>query len=69
MAKKMNDHIANFFVKNNPGRFFGFATVPLQDPAAAANELERAVKELGFVGANINGLYQYWRREHGWLSR
>jgi gamma-resorcylate decarboxylase len=55
MAKKMNDHMANFFVKNNPGRFLGFATVPLQDPAAAAKELERAVKELGFVGANING--------------
>src|ERR1700723_1218812 len=28
---------------------------PLQDPAAAARELERAVKDLGFVGANING--------------
>ena len=27
-AKKMNDHMANFFVKNNPGRFLGFATVP-----------------------------------------
>ena len=54
-AKKMNDHMANFFVKNNPGRFLGFAAVPLQDPAAAAKELERAVKELGFVGALING--------------
>ena len=54
-AKKMNDHMANFFVKNNPGRFLGFAAVPLQDPAAAAKELERAVKEPGLVGANING--------------
>jgi hypothetical protein len=56
MAKKMNDHIANVFVKNNPGRFLGFATVPLQDPAAAAKELERAVKELGFVGANVKAI-------------
>ena len=47
--------MANCFVKNNPGRFLGFATVPLQDPAAAARELECAVKEPGFVGANING--------------
>jgi predicted TIM-barrel fold metal-dependent hydrolase len=50
----MNDHMTNFFVKHNPARFLGFATVPLQGPAAAATELERAVKELGFVGANIN---------------
>jgi gamma-resorcylate decarboxylase len=55
MAKRMNDHLANFFVKANPGRFLGFAAVPLQDPAAAARELERAVKDLGFVGANVNG--------------
>jgi hypothetical protein len=38
-AKKMNDHMANFFVKNRPSRFHGFAAVPLQDPAAAAEEL------------------------------
>jgi gamma-resorcylate decarboxylase len=54
-AKKMNDHIANFFVKANPGRFLGFACVPLQDPNAAAKELERAVKDLGFKGALVNG--------------
>jgi predicted TIM-barrel fold metal-dependent hydrolase len=52
-TKKMNDHMANFFVKSNPGRFLGFAAVPMQDPAAAAKELVRAVKELGFVGALI----------------
>jgi 2,3-dihydroxybenzoate decarboxylase len=54
-AKRTNDQIAEFFVKNNPSRFRGFAAVPLQDPDAAAAELERAVKELGFVGALING--------------
>ena len=52
-TKNMNDHMANFFVKSNPGRFLGFAAVPMQDPAAAAKELVRAVKELGFVGALI----------------
>jgi predicted TIM-barrel fold metal-dependent hydrolase len=55
MAKKMNDYMANVFVKNNPGHFLGFATVPLQDPAAAARELERAVKILGFEGAKVSG--------------
>ena len=54
-AKRMNDHMADFFVANNPGRFLGFAAVPLQDPKAAAEELERAVKQLGFKGANVNG--------------
>ncbi len=54
-AKRTNDHMAEFFVANNPGRFLGFATVPLQDPKAAAKELERAVKQLGFKGALING--------------
>jgi 2,3-dihydroxybenzoate decarboxylase len=55
IAKKTNDHIANFFVKNAPGRLFGFAAVPLQDPGAAADELERAVKTLGAKGALVNG--------------
>lgn len=55
LAKKMNDHLAEFFVANNPGRFYGFAAVPVQDPQAAGDELERAVKQLGFKGALING--------------
>lgn len=54
-AKQMNDHIANFFIANNPSRFLGFAALPLQNPKAAAKELERAVKTLGFKGALING--------------
>lgn len=54
-AKKTNDHIADFFVKNGQGRLHGFAAVALQNPKAAADELERAVKDLGFKGALING--------------
>lgn len=34
----------------HPGRFAGFATLPWQDPQAAAAELERTVHELGFKG-------------------
>ncbi|MCY7916455.1 amidohydrolase family protein [Bacillus vallismortis] len=55
LAKQMNDHAAEFFVSKHPGRFKAFAAVPLQDPKEAAKELERAINELGFVGALVNG--------------
>lgn len=55
LAKQMNDHAAEFFVSKHPDRFKAFAAVPLQDPEEAAKELERAVNELGFVGALVNG--------------
>jgi len=34
-----------------------FATLPLQGPEAAAQELTRCVKDLGFCGASIRSLY------------
>lgn len=37
----------------HPSRFKALATVPLQDPPAAAAELERAMDELDMVGAQI----------------
>src|SRR5208283_3506150 len=36
-------------------RFAGFASLPTQDPKAAADELERTVTQLGFKGAMIQG--------------
>ena len=36
-----------------PGRFHALASLPMQDGARAAEELERAVKELGMKGAMI----------------
>ncbi|SFK06918.1 2,3-dihydroxybenzoate decarboxylase [Amycolatopsis sacchari] len=53
-AQATNDYLAGR-VAAHPGRFAGFAVLPLQDPAAAADELERAVRELGLRGAMING--------------
>lgn len=49
-----NDTLAQA-AQAHPTRFAGFATLPWQAPEAAARELERAVKELGFKGALING--------------
>ena len=49
-----NDRLAEA-VQTHPTRFAGFATLPWQAPEAAARELERAVKDLGFKGALING--------------
>jgi len=53
-AKEANDILAKA-VQRHPKRLEGFAHLALQDPLAAANELERCVKELGFKGALING--------------
>jgi len=53
-AKEANDILAAA-VQAHPTRYAGFAHLPLQDPAAAADELERTIRELGFHGALING--------------
>ena len=52
-AREANDLLAKA-VRAHPGRFAGFATLPTADPHAAADELERATGELGFVGALVN---------------
>ena len=51
----MNDDLAEQVLAAHPNRFAGFATVALQDVRAAGDELERAVSQLGFKGAMING--------------
>jgi aminocarboxymuconate-semialdehyde decarboxylase len=47
-----------------PGRFEGWAYLPMQDPEAAAGELRRAVQTLGLVGgylpSNVKGRYLDW---------
>ena len=52
VSRAWNDLIVEV-VKAYPDRFVGLATVPLQDPQAAANELERAMKQLKMKGAEI----------------
>jgi predicted TIM-barrel fold metal-dependent hydrolase len=53
-ARDINDFLAQV-IADHGTRYAGFASVPLQDPDAAAAELERAVTRLGFVGAMVNG--------------
>ena len=57
LARRTNDYLAENVAKN-PKRLKGFATLPLQDPEAAAQELTRCVKTLGFCGALVNGFSQ-----------
>jgi aminocarboxymuconate-semialdehyde decarboxylase len=47
-----NDQIARH-VKDHPKRFYGLATLPMQAPKAAADELTRAMTKLGLKGAQI----------------
>lgn len=60
LCRMVNDDLAQQ-ISEHSTRFRGFATLPLYDPAAAADELKRCVDELGFVGAltmgNCGGLF------------
>ena len=54
-ARDYNDVLAGR-VAEYPDRLAGFAHLPMPEPEAAADELERAVTKLGFRGALINGM-------------
>ena len=54
MARATNDLIGDAIGKH-PGRFAGFAALPLTAPHEACVEFERAVKQLGFKGAMLHG--------------
>ena len=53
-AREANDLLAREIDKR-PKRYAGFAHLAMQDAAAAADELERCMRELKFCGAMING--------------
>src|SRR5687767_13876399 len=52
MARQINDAFARV-VGERKKRFTALATLPLNDPAAAVVELERAMKDLGLPGAMV----------------
>ena len=53
VARRVNDYMSEQ-CKKNPKRFGGFASVSMHDPKQAAQELERAIKELGLYGVILN---------------
>lgn len=57
ICREAND-ITKKHIDEHPDRFAGFATLPMSDPKAAAEELERCVKELGFCGVLLAGRYK-----------
>ena len=54
LAQEANDFLARE-VQKRPQRYGGFASLPMHDPKAAVDELQRAIKDLKFQGALING--------------
>jgi len=60
LARMANDGLAEL-TRRFPKRFAALASVPLEDPEAAIQELERAVRQLGMVGvilgSNAGGRY------------
>ncbi len=52
LARLLNDHIAGI-CRDQPERFVGLATLPMQEPELAIRELERCVRELGMAGVQI----------------
>jgi predicted TIM-barrel fold metal-dependent hydrolase len=55
LSRRVNDRLHQAVVAN-PQRFAAFAALPTAVPEAAADELERTTKELGFKGAMLHGL-------------
>lgn len=54
LCRRVNDDLAQQ-ISEHSTRFRGFATIPLHDPVAAADEMRRCVNELGFVGTLVMG--------------
>lgn len=53
LARSYNDQLAEA-IRRYPERFAGLAAIAPQNPAGAAKELDRAVKNLGLKGAIVN---------------
>jgi predicted TIM-barrel fold metal-dependent hydrolase len=58
-----NDVLADA-IRRHPDHLQGFATLATPDPKAAAWELERAVKKLGFHGAMLHGRTRHRNLDH-----
>ena len=54
-ARDANDALGRI-IADYPDRYAGFAHLPVQNPDAAADELERTVRAYGLCGAMVNGM-------------
>jgi len=71
-ARFLNDHLAEV-VQRFPGHFVGLATLPMQDPDLACQELERCIRDLKLAGAQIGSHVNDWnlndRALHGFYQQ
>lgn len=56
LAKETNN-ILSEIIRRHPDRFMGFVALAPKHPIEAANELERCVKDLSFIGWNTHAHY------------
>ncbi len=56
-AKKANDTLVEA-IRKYPKRYRGLAALPMQDVDEAIKEMQRCIKDLGFVGVLVNGYSQ-----------
>jgi aminocarboxymuconate-semialdehyde decarboxylase len=59
VARYLNDHLAGV-VSENPDRFYGLGSLPMQSPELAIRELHRCVKVLGLSGVQIGSHIGDW---------
>jgi len=59
LARYLNDHIAQT-VAEDPSRFVGLGSLPLQAPHLAVQELRRCVLDLGLCGVQIGTSVNDW---------
>ncbi len=59
VARFLNDHLAGV-VRDNPKRFLGLGTLPLQAPELAVAELRRCSEVLGLAGVQIGSHVNAW---------
>jgi predicted TIM-barrel fold metal-dependent hydrolase len=52
-CRAANDQLVSA-IREHPDRFAGFAVLPMSDQAECVKELERCIRELGFIGALID---------------
>jgi predicted TIM-barrel fold metal-dependent hydrolase len=67
LAREANDLLYEA-IQRHPDRYLGFAAVAIQDPVSASEELERAVRKLGFKGWKTHSNYagKYLDDEEFW---